>query len=115
MAVSHRQRTQKLTPAAAFRAWREYRGLTQKQVEDRIEKSYGTISKLENGAINYTQEHLEALTNAYGLDGVADLLLGPPHPERPESEFERFRAALTDEEMTQALAVLRAMFPRKAA
>lgn len=47
-----------------IRQWREYRGLTQEQLAERIDVTAGTISQLENGRISYTQPTLEAIAEA---------------------------------------------------
>src|SRR5262249_41170017 len=49
-----------------FREWRKHAGLRQEQVAARIGKDRTTISRLENGEIGYTQEHLELLAPVYG-------------------------------------------------
>lgn len=45
------------------RQWREYRGLTQEQLAERVGVTAGTISQLETGRINYRQPLLEALAD----------------------------------------------------
>ena len=44
--------------------WREYRGLSQQRLADRIGVTHGAISQLENGHVSYTQGMLEALADA---------------------------------------------------
>lgn len=64
-----------------FRQWRDHFQLTQDQVAQRAGLPKSTISKLENGKLEYTQGHLEALSHAYGIE-PADLigrLPGAPH------------------------------------
>jgi len=111
MPFNQKDKPSHIPPGKSIRAWRKYRNLTQKQVEDRIGKSYGTLSKLESGGIEYTQEHLELLAEAFGCEGgAAHVLLGPPEADRPESEFERYKRTLNKAQLGQAVEVMRAMF-----
>lgn len=74
-----------------IRQWRKFRGLTQEQLEGRIEKKGGTLSKLENYKIDYTQEHLESLAHALRCT-PRDLLAPPPN------ELDNFRKACLEAE-----------------
>lgn len=56
-----------------FRKWRDHCQLTQDQVAQRTGLPKSTVSKLENGKMEYTQGHLEALAHAYGVE-PADLI-----------------------------------------
>lgn len=67
-------------PRHFVREWRKYRGLTQEQLAERIEKTHGAISQLENGKIDYTQGMLEALAEALRCD-PGDLLSRDPNKE----------------------------------
>lgn len=58
--------------------WRRYRHLTQEQLAERIEKTHGAISQLENGKIDYTQGMIEALAVALNCE-PGDLLSRDPH------------------------------------
>lgn len=92
-----------------FKEWRKFRGLTQEVVSGRTGLDNTIISRLENGKIGYQQSHLEALAHAYACE-PADLLRMPPQPDRPESEFERFKRILDEQQLKQAVEVLKAMF-----
>jgi len=48
--------------------WREYRGLTQEQAADRIEKSRNYLSELERGKRRYNEDILNALAQAYSCE-----------------------------------------------
>jgi transcriptional regulator with XRE-family HTH domain len=66
-----------------IREWREYKGLTQVQLANRLEGVVGqsTLSRLERGDYAYTQPTLEAIAEALGCE-PADLigrLPGAPH------------------------------------
>ena len=68
-------------PANYFRAWREHRGLTQKEVADFIGTKPPSISRYEQGDLPYTQRVLEGLALVYRAR-PGDLLNGPP-PDAP--------------------------------
>lgn len=96
-----------------IRAWRKHHKLTIQTIADRVEKDKGTVSKIENFKLAYTQESLEAIANAIGHNlEAADLLSPPPDPRRPESEFEAFkrRKLKSAADMARALRILRAAF-----
>lgn len=66
-----------------IREWREYMGLTQVQLANRLEGVIGqsNLSRLERGEYAYTQGTLEAIAEALGCE-PADLigrLPGAPH------------------------------------
>lgn len=46
--------------------WRKHKGLTQEQLAERIGVTPGSISQLELGRINYTQQMLEKLAEEFG-------------------------------------------------
>jgi transcriptional regulator with XRE-family HTH domain len=60
-----------------LKQWREYRGLSQQRLADRIESSKGYISDLERGNRRYNQDLLEALADALSCE-PADLLMRDP-------------------------------------
>lgn len=62
-----------------FKEWREYRGLTQEQVADRLETTKATVSRMETGKSQYNRGYLEALADA--LDCEPSELFHPP--DRP--------------------------------
>lgn len=62
-----------------LREWREYRGLTQQQVADRLDTGKDQISRWENSKRGLTMEVQFALAEALGID-PADLLRDPQAP-----------------------------------
>lgn len=60
-----------------LKQWREYRGLSQQRLADRMETSKGYISDLERGKRRYNQDLLEALAEALMCE-PADLLMRDP-------------------------------------
>ena len=67
-----------------FREWREYRGLTQDQLAERMETNKGAISKIENGHSTYNQSSLEAWALALQCE-PADLITRDPNSDDPQS------------------------------
>lgn len=90
-----------------IREWREYRGLTQEQLADRLEDvmGQGSLSRLERGLTGYTQASLEAIADALGCD-VADLLGRLPGAP---SELTLIVNRLPPEKREQALTILKAI------
>lgn len=64
-----------------FKEWREYRGLTQEQLADRLETSVASISRIESGTQPYTQDVLEALAEALMTDPASLLMRNPTDPD----------------------------------
>ncbi len=60
-----------------LKQWREYRGLTQEQLADRVGWSVGNISQLERALQGYSQEGLEALAEALQCDPGQLLTVDP--------------------------------------
>lgn len=60
-----------------IKQWREFRGLNQTQLADRLEMTQSHLSMLENAQRGYTQETLEAIAHALQTD-VASLLMRNP-------------------------------------
>jgi transcriptional regulator with XRE-family HTH domain len=60
-----------------IKQWREYRGLNQTQLAERLEMTQSHLSMLENAQRGYTQETLEAIAHALQTD-VASLLMRNP-------------------------------------
>lgn len=63
-----------------LKQWREYRNLSQEVAADRIGISRPNLSKIENGAVPYSQPILEAAAFAYRCE-VGDLLSVNPFKE----------------------------------
>ena len=64
-----------------IRQWREFRGLSQERLAERIGKSPGLLSQIENAKGPYTQETLEAIAAALGCEPVDLLVRDPSDPE----------------------------------
>lgn len=100
-------------PPHFIKEWRKHRGLTQEQVANRVHMTRNNVSKVESFNRPYTQQTLPLFAEALGCD-AADLLRAPPSPDRPESEFEYYKRILTENQLKQAVEVIRVMFSRKA-
>ncbi len=64
-----------------FKEWRQYRGLSQDQLAERLDTSVASISRIESGTQPYTQDVLEALAEALGTDPASLLMRNPEAPE----------------------------------
>lgn len=62
-----------------LREWREYRGLTQQQVADRLETNKGNVSNWENGKRSIGADVQAALAEALSID-PGDLFRDPQQP-----------------------------------
>jgi transcriptional regulator with XRE-family HTH domain len=60
-----------------IREWRKHRGLKQEELADCVGVTQETISRLERGQIAYTQQTLEAISDALDCD-PADLIARDP-------------------------------------
>ena len=60
-----------------IREWREFRGLSQEALGERLETSGGSISRIESGTQPYTQDPLEALAEALMTDPASLLMRNP--------------------------------------
>lgn len=64
------------------RQWRDYRGLSQEQLADRLDMSAAQLSRIETGKQPYTQDFLEVAADALRTD-VPSLLMRDPLKEDP--------------------------------
>lgn len=60
-----------------IREWREFRGLTQEELGELINRSKATVSRVENSEIAYTQQFLEAAAAVLGTHPGLLLLRAP--------------------------------------
>lgn len=60
-----------------IKEWREYRGLSQEALGERLDTSGASISRIENGTQPYTQDTLEALAEALMTDPPSLLMRNP--------------------------------------
>lgn len=73
-------RLKRARPAYFFRAWREYKGLTQEQLAERVDMSVSSISQIETGAQGFTDSTLIAIAEALSC-APGDLLSVDPRVE----------------------------------
>lgn len=62
-----RKQLNKIGDRSAIRAWREYLGLTQKEVADKMGVSQAALSQMESGEKKLRKATLEKLAKAMGL------------------------------------------------
>lgn len=110
--MPRRKTKQSTYQPAHIRAWREYRGLTQEKLAERVETTPATISRLENGKQPYSQELLEALADALRCK-AADLIARPPH--KSQDDLLTIIETLDDDTKAQATRILRALIHHQAA
>ncbi len=60
-----------------IKEWRKFRGLSQEQLAQRIEREQPTLARIERGDIAYTQPILEAIASALNCQ-PADLIMRDP-------------------------------------
>lgn len=88
-----------------FRAWRKYRGKTQKQLADVTGLTEATISQLEGGKQGFTDTTLELMAHAL-MCSPGDLLMrNPLDDSAPWTIWETLKPA----ERKQAVAILEAL------
>lgn len=88
-----------------IREWRKNRGLSQERLAARIDRSQGTLARIERGEIAYTQPILEAIADALSCQ-PAHLIMRPPGTE---TELETIIGGLSPKAMEYALIALRAI------
>lgn len=64
-----------------IRQWRKHRGLTLQKLADRLEMTPSHLSMLERGLRGYTQDMLEALSDALSTDPASLLMRDPTDPD----------------------------------
>lgn len=67
-----------------FREWREFRGLSQEALAEKLGTNKSGVSKIENGQNYYNQSSLEAWADALGCE-PSDLISRPPPAPMPPS------------------------------
>lgn len=92
-----------------IREWRDYRGLSQAQLGERIDRSFSAISRIETGS-SLTQVTLEALAEALGVDDPRDLLYPPPNA--PEADVEDLMVRLNPRKRHEAALALQRILNR---
>lgn len=95
-----------------LREWREFRGLSLRQLANRIEiapgepmLSHASIGRIETGETPYSQDFMEAAARELGVT-VADLLTRDP---RKEGEVVDLVRLIQEKDREQAIRVLKAL------
>lgn len=76
-----------------IKQWREYRGLTQDALAERLETSKASISRIESGDQAYTQDFLEACADALMTDPASLLMRDPTDEEAVWSLWDKAKPA----------------------
>lgn len=92
-----------------IKEWRIYRGLSQKEVADRMKFSNAALSQLEKGWTGYRQDMLVELAKALDCH-PADLLRHPPTvvpPDADQASMDEYaRLYLSPEQRAQMFAIM---------
>ncbi len=62
-----------------FKEWRKYRGLSQDRLADRLGTTGATVSRMENGQVQYNSGYLQAMAEALDCE-PRDLFYPPDRP-----------------------------------
>lgn len=92
-----------------IREWREFRGLSQERLAERVGMTPGLISQLETRKAPYNQPLLEAIADALLCDPVDLLIRNPLDPEGVWSVWD----SVDPTQRKQAIEILKT-FKRKA-
>lgn len=93
------------------REWREYRGLTQEQLADRVGMTPASLSRIERGLQPYNQGTLEALAKSLNCNRIDLMVRNPLDPESPWTLWDRIKP---DQRKT-AIKMLKALAEEEAA
>jgi transcriptional regulator with XRE-family HTH domain len=93
-------------PRHHLRAWRKHRGLTQAALAQAMGFARSYVTKVERGDRRYDEVFMDRAAAALGCT-AADLI---SHPPVEWAEALSIWAALSPNEQTRALAVVKAMF-----
>lgn len=88
-----------------LRLWREYRGLTQEELAERVGMTQGMISHLERGISDFTGRHVTLLAEALGCS-ERDLMFRRPGED---DEALSLLEDLPDREKRQAVEILKTL------
>jgi len=94
-----------------IKQWRKYRGLSQEQLAERIEKSRGLVSQIESFTTNYTEETLEACAHALSCEPW-DLLHVNPLKEGQVIDIMDLLRDATPEQKAQAIGFVQGLVRR---
>lgn len=88
--------------------WRQYRGLTQDQLAERIDKSRGLVAQIESGLTDLTGDTLHALAFALRCE-PSDLLRINPLKEGAVVDISDLLRGATPEQQSEALGYVRGL------
>ena len=76
-----------------IRQWRQFRGLTQEKLADRLNTTKANISRIESLKQGYTQDFLEACADALLTDSASLIMRDPTDPEGMWSIWDQAKPA----------------------
>jgi transcriptional regulator with XRE-family HTH domain len=88
-----------------LKEWRQFRGLTQEKLAERIGVVHTTIGRVERGVQSYTQDLLEACAAELGTDVASIIMRNPADPEGIWSVWDGLKPL----QKRQAVQVLKAL------
>lgn len=94
-----------------LREWRDFRNLTQEKAAERIGIEQATLSRIERGLIQYTQDFLEKAGYAYMCEPADLLMRNPLDDDAVWSITDNLRKATLDDQV-RAAAVIDALLKR---
>lgn len=89
-----------------FKEWREWKGWTQQELADRLETTTATVSRIENGARDWSKGYLESFSHVIGCEDPTDPITRPPYG--PEPIIKLLRSA-SPEKQAEALRIVEAL------
>lgn len=92
-----------------IREWRLYRDMSQDELAEQLGATKGTISRIENGHLPYTQDFLEACADVLGTDVVSLIARDPNESDAIWSIWERAKPAIR----RQIIDVAKALTPKR--
>ncbi len=108
-AVLVTERAMSSTRPFFLKQWREYRGLSQQRLAERLDTSKGYISDLERGKRRYNQDMLELLADALNCEPADILMRDPSDPSGIWSIWDAIPAI----DRPRIVAVIKAMIGNK--
>lgn len=77
----HKRERTSASPGHYIREWRNFRGMTQDEIAEKLQINKGLISKIERGVRRYNQDFLEQVAAVLKCRAF-ELIAGPPDEDR---------------------------------
>lgn len=89
-----------------FKEWREWKGWTQQELADRLETTTATVSRIENGARDWSKGYVEAFAHVIGCENPADPITRAP--DGPDPILKLLKSA-SPKKQAEALRIVEAL------